>query len=80
LHHAMVQGQRAATGMAGGVGFEQVEFEHAAIVGVLSPQKTTRLISVASMDHHSCGETKRVATLGHSERAPNPGLARQGGP
>jgi hypothetical protein len=28
LHHAMVQGQRAATGVAGGVGFEQVELEH----------------------------------------------------
>jgi hypothetical protein len=53
LHHAMVQGQRAATGMAGGVGFEQVEFEHAEIVGVLLvPKKTTRLAPVASMDHH----------------------------
>jgi len=28
LHHAMVQGELAASGVAGGVGFEQVELEH----------------------------------------------------
>jgi hypothetical protein len=28
LHHAVVQGQRAASGMAVGVGFEQVKLEH----------------------------------------------------
>jgi hypothetical protein len=32
----MVQGQRAAAGVAGGVGVEQVELEHGGIVGGLA--------------------------------------------
>jgi hypothetical protein len=28
LHHAMVQRQGASAGVAGGVGFEQIELEH----------------------------------------------------
>jgi hypothetical protein len=41
-------------------------------------QKATRLIPVASMDHHERAGIKRVATQGN--RVTNPGLESQGSP